>query len=164
MINHFDLKKVPPSIKEDFSEILKIINQCFSSHFKVKNDLFYELSFVSEKQSLQLNSSLRNKEYVADVISVCLWENAEIITPLLGEIFICSKKIAKDAIKYDVNFWYLLIRMIIHGLLHLLEFDHEQSDAYEYVTLTIQEHIVNKVIETAKKKIWKNQELLSLLG
>lgn len=72
MINHFDLKKVPPSIKEDFSEILKIINQCFSSHFKVKNNLFYELSFVSEKQSLQLNSSLRNKEYVADVISVCL--------------------------------------------------------------------------------------------
>lgn len=43
--------------------------------------------------------------------------------------------------------------MIIHGLLHLLEFDHEQSDTYEYVTLTIQEQIVNKVIKTAKKKI-----------
>ncbi|WP_027121900.1 rRNA maturation RNase YbeY [[Mycoplasma] imitans] len=163
MINHFDLKKVPKNIKEDFSKILDLVNQCFSTHFKIKNQLYYELIFVSEKESLELNSSLRNKQYVADVISVCLWENAEVVTPLLGEIFICPKKIAQDAIKYDVNYWYLLIRMIVHGLLHLLEFDHEQSDAYEYVTLTIQEQIVNKVIKTAKNKIWKNQELLSLL-
>ncbi|MDC4163642.1 rRNA maturation RNase YbeY [Mycoplasma bradburyae] len=163
MINHFEVNKIPANLKDDFDDLLKIINKNFSEHFEIKNGLFYELSFVSEAKSLELNTTLRHKEYIADVISVCLWENAEIVSPLLGEIFICSKKISKDAIKYGVGYLYLLIRMIIHGLLHLLEFDHEQSDAYEYVTLTIQDQILDKVIKEVKKKKWKNQELLSLL-
>ncbi|QZX48839.1 rRNA maturation RNase YbeY [Mycoplasma sp. E35C] len=163
MINHFDVIKPPAFLKDDLEQLLIIINNCFSAHFKIKDKLYYELNFISEARSLELNTSLRNKQYVADVISVCLWENVEIVSPLLGEIFICSKKIAKDAKKYQVGYLYLMIRMIIHGLMHLLEFDHEQSDAYEYVTLNIQDKILNQVIKKIRKCVWKNQELLSLL-
>ncbi len=44
---------------------------------------------------------------------------------LLGDIVICSQRASSQAEDYGVTFHDELLRLIIHGLLHLLGYDHE---------------------------------------
>ncbi|WP_052663529.1 rRNA maturation RNase YbeY [[Mycoplasma] testudinis] len=131
----------------DFLRLFKIVNEQVSLAFEIKIDLFYEISFISEASSQKFNNKYRKKDYVADVISIPLWENQAFVTPLLGEIYMCLPKIKKQAKKYGVSYLSEIARMLIHGILHLLEFDHEQSVTLEYVTLKIQDKIHKKVLK-----------------
>lgn len=44
---------------------------------------------------------------------------------LLGDIVICTQRASGQAEDYGVTFHDELLRLIIHGLLHLLGYDHE---------------------------------------
>lgn len=46
----------------------------------------------------------------------------------LGEIIICLREVKKNAKRYGVDFKAELVRVLIHGLLHLFGYDHEQSE------------------------------------
>jgi len=72
--------------------------------------------FVDEKEMKRLNKEYRNIEDVTDVLSFNL--DAE---SFLGEIYICPKYVEKTAEKYEEE----IIRLIVHGILHLLGFEHK---------------------------------------
>lgn len=44
---------------------------------------------------------------------------------LLGDIVICIPEAASQACTYGVTFYDELLRLLLHGLLHLLGYDHE---------------------------------------
>lgn len=44
-----------------------------------------------------------------------------------GELVLCPAVIRRDAAKYGITFKAELYRIFIHGLLHLLEYDHEKD-------------------------------------
>lgn len=46
----------------------------------------------------------------------------------LGEIIICLSEVKKNAKKFNSSFEKELNRVLIHGILHLLRYDHEKSD------------------------------------
>lgn len=70
------------------------------------------LVFVGETRAKHLNVSLRNKDYVPNVLSYTVGEKS-------GEIIICPAVATKQAPEYDLlpSTFYLLL--FIHGLLHL---------------------------------------------
>lgn len=72
--------------------------------------------FVDEKEMQRLNEEYRNIDDVTDVLSFNL--NAE---GFLGEIYICPQYIKKTVEKYEEE----LLRVIIHGILHLLGYEHK---------------------------------------
>lgn len=72
--------------------------------------------FVDEKEIQRLNKQYRNIDDVTDVLSFNL--DAE---GFLGEIYICPEYIKKTVEKYEEE----LIRVTIHGILHLLGFEHK---------------------------------------
>lgn len=144
-------------------KLIEIIDLEISRLFKIKINIFYEISFLSKKKILLINQKLRNKNYVADVISIPFWEeennfwfennehinlknNSRLITNLIGEIYLCSWQIRNNAKKYGVSYISELSRMIIHGILHLFEFNHEISETMEYITLNIQDKINSNVL------------------
>ncbi len=45
-----------------------------------------------------------------------------------GDIFICVPQIKRQAKEYGVTYTEELIRMTVHGVLHLLGFDHEKEE------------------------------------
>lgn len=47
--------------------------------------------------------------------------------PYLGEILIAPGVIKKNASKYRVSFKYEMSRVLVHGILHLLGYEHEKS-------------------------------------
>lgn len=148
-------------------KLIEIIDFEISRLFKIKVNLFYDISFLSKEKILLLNQKLRNKNYVTDVISIPFWEedynfwfennktmslkiNNRLITSLIGEIYLCAWQIKNNAKKYGVSYISELSRMIIHGILHLIEFDHEISETMEYITLSIQDKIHLNVLNWYK--------------
>jgi len=72
--------------------------------------------FVDEKEIRRLNKQYRNIDDVTDVLSFNLDSEG-----FLGEIYICQEYIKKTVEKYEEE----IIRVIIHGILHLLGFEHK---------------------------------------
>ena len=72
--------------------------------------------FVDEKEMQRLNKQYRNIDDVTDVLSFNLDTEG-----FLGEIYICPKYVKKTVEKYEEE----IIRLIVHGILHLLGFEHK---------------------------------------
>ena len=74
---------------------------------------------VSPQKMRKLNKAYRGKDKVTNVLAFSGGKEA------LGEIVLCPFVIAKDALEYKISFKRAISWMFVHGLLHLLGYDHE---------------------------------------
>src|SRR5574343_1318107 len=81
------------------------------------------LAFVSKEEIKKLNSKFRKKNKPTDVLSFNINEKN-----YLGEIVICPEIVKLNAKKYKVSVKEELIKMFVHGILHLCGYDHEISE------------------------------------
>lgn len=87
---------------------------------KIKN-ISFSLILIDNDEAKKLNKDFRNKDKIPDVLSFPFNEK-ESNTTILGDIFITPKELKK---KYTLRDGYL--KLLIHGLLHLLGYDHIQD-------------------------------------
>lgn len=90
--------------------------------------------FLSEARMKKINKQFRGKNKATDVLS---FEGTEINS--LGELLLCFpvlKRQAKDAGHGPAD---ETLYMLIHGLLHLLDYDHERSSAEERLMFRLQD-------------------------
>ncbi len=132
--------------KKQLSQYEKILNKIASKVFEITNntdrkEIIFDCSFVSENKIQEINKDFRHKDYVTDVISFALWDSG-IKTDLLGELYICYKKIQEQAKKYNHSFKRELCFLFVHGLLHLLGYDHE-NESDEKKMFSLQEEILD---------------------
>ena len=73
------------------------------------------LAFVSKEEIKKLNRKFRKKNKPTDVLSFELKDGK-----YLGEIIICPEVVKENGEK--------IMRIFIHGILHLLGYDHEKSE------------------------------------
>jgi len=77
------------------------------------------LAFVSKEEIKKLNKKFRKKNKPTDVLSFGL--NQE---NFLGEIVICPEIVKENSLKYGIDFKKEMMRVFVHGILHLLGHDH----------------------------------------
>jgi len=96
---------------------------------KLSTDEEYEcvIRLVQEKESEQLNSEYRSKNKPTNVLSFT-YDDLE---TYLGDIVICLPVVEREAQEQNKSFLHHLQHMIVHGLLHLLGYDHEQNGEAE---------------------------------
>jgi len=82
------------------------------------------LAFVDKEEIRQLNKNFRKKDKPTDVLSFALSEDG-----YLGEIVICPDIVKENAKKYGVSVEYETMKVFVHGILHLLGYDHEKTSA-----------------------------------
>lgn len=70
----------------------------------------------------QLNYKYRKLDRTTDVLSF-VWDEPE----LLGEIYIAKEQVKKQAPLYNNSYYNELKRVLIHGLLHLCGYDHNNT-------------------------------------
>jgi len=123
----------------------------FLNYFEISENFIFYLHSVSEQQSKSLNIHFFKKDTPADVLTVPLYRNFDEIKKLdknnveiLGDLFIYRKLIKHNALKYKKTMIEELQLVLIHGLLHLVGFSHENEDRLK--------KIENKILE----KVWKN--------
>lgn len=99
------------------------------------------LSFVEAEEIQELNKNYRHKDYVTDVLSFPT--SSEFTTePNLGDIVICVTKAQEQALEHGHELKLELIFLFIHGLLHLLGYDHENDEAKAKEMFSLQNQIL----------------------
>ncbi len=100
-----------------------------------------QLVFLSKKQARELNHQFRGKDYATDVLSF------ESLDPdSLGELVLCPDILKQQAQEHDLSFRDELCYMVLHGLLHLLGYDHEASEKEAKIMFQLQDHIFKKAL------------------
>ena len=91
------------------------------------------LSFVDDENIKQLNKQYLGRDKATNVISFSLREGeyGNINPQILGDIVISVETAQRDAIKENLTFTQELEFLIIHGVLHLLGYNHENTTKIE---------------------------------
>jgi len=96
---------------------------------KIKGDL--SVVFACQARMKSINKKYRGKDKATDVLSFgykTKIQNPKLLDKeLLGEIVICPDIVKKNAKKFDLDYNKELTRALIHGILHILGYDHEKS-------------------------------------
>ena len=108
--------------KDEVAEILSSI--CVSHGYGKEYTL--SVHVVSESSIRRLNLESRGKDSSTDVLSFPLSPNEkEFGEKCLGDIFICPAVIRSQAGEFGVTYREEYVRMLVHGTLHILGFDHD---------------------------------------
>ncbi|MDH4231254.1 MAG: rRNA maturation RNase YbeY [Nitrospirota bacterium] len=87
--------------------------------------------FVNSRRMKLLNTRYRKISKDTDVLSFPLMDRDLYHRPvILGDIVISVPRALKQAEEFGVPFYDELLRLLIHGLLHLVGYDHEVN-AYQ---------------------------------
>jgi len=105
---------------------------------KNKKEAGLSVVLVGEGRMRKLNRRYRKKNKVTDVLAFDQNQKSKIKNqkfPILhgnkvelGEIVICLREVKKNAKKYNLDYKKELARVLIHGILHLLGYEHEKSE------------------------------------
>ncbi len=84
----------------------------------------------TEDEIQRLNRDYRDKDSVTDVLSFPAWEGEELIAPpgFLGDIMICLPRAKEQAETYGHSLMRELCFLTVHGMLHLLGYDHMNEE------------------------------------
>ena len=77
--------------------------------------LSVDYSFVDKKQMIKINKKHLKHNYLTDVLAFDYSENSKI----QGDVFVSEEKVRANAQEYSQDFSIELMRVMIHGLLHL---------------------------------------------
>lgn len=128
----------------DFLTLLKTDLENILIQFNKKS---YECSvfFCADDHILKLNKQYRNKNTTTDVLSFAQHEGE--IFPgqnlLLGDIVISTETAERQAQEFGIDYEEELARLSIHGLLHLLGFDHERGPEDEFIMFQLQDQLMD---------------------
>ncbi|MCC6815340.1 MAG: rRNA maturation RNase YbeY [Saprospiraceae bacterium] len=84
------------------------------------NQYIEEINFVlcSDEYILQINRDHLHHDYYTDIITFPYQ-----IDPIVADIYISIERVRENALLYEVKEEHELLRVIIHGILHILGFE-----------------------------------------
>ena len=133
----------------------KILNKVFKSTLKMEKvkNAFFSVVLVDAQKIQNINRDYRGKDKVTDVISFAFEDNDKRLynnTRILGEIYICIPRMKQQAKEYGHTETRELAFLGVHGLLHLLGYDHMKKEDEE-VMFAKQELVLNEYSETKRR-------------
>ena len=99
------------------------------------------LLLVSNRKIRTLNAKFRGKNQPTDVLSFPLEERLPTGVRLLGDVVISLQQAQKQAREKRKDFAHEVEWLLIHGILHLLGYDHERSRKDERIMRTMERKI-----------------------
>lgn len=132
------------------------IKKVLKRALKLENvhNAYFDVILVDEKMIQDINREYRNIDKVTDVISFAFEDNDKKSynnIRILGEIYICIPRMKMQAEEYGHSETRELSFLAVHGLLHLLGYDHMDKED-EKVMFGKQELILNGFNKTKRSK------------
>jgi probable rRNA maturation factor len=95
----------------------------------LRKDLNFELSsliinFVSATKITLINSEFLDHHYSTDIIT---FNYSDSVTVIDSELYISTDDALENAVKFKVSFEEEIIRLVIHGILHVSGYDDKLS-------------------------------------
>jgi probable rRNA maturation factor len=95
---------------------------------------------VDGEEMTQLNQTYRHKDGATNVLSFPFEAPAQVPLPLLGDVVICEPVVAREAQQQNKTLMQHWAHMVVHGVLHLLGYDHiteAQAEQMEQLEIDI---------------------------
>ncbi|MBP6562713.1 MAG: rRNA maturation RNase YbeY [Neisseriaceae bacterium] len=99
------------------------------------------IMICDEAEARQYNHDYRGKDYATNVLSFALNEGDDFASMmpeavgaakvLRGDMVLCTDVVAKEAAEQNISLTAHYAHLVIHGVLHLMGYDHEQDDEAE---------------------------------
>ncbi|MGA1046783.1 MAG: rRNA maturation RNase YbeY [Minisyncoccia bacterium] len=116
----------------DYSSLIALCVDIFSQNIDRKfQNTTVSVAIVSENTIQHLNAQYRNNDKVTDVLSFNLMSDYSTEDMTLGEILICYNKALLQAQELGHSIEYEIATLCIHGLFHLIGYDHQTDDDYQ---------------------------------
>ena len=100
-----------------------------------KPDAIVNLKFLSDEDIKILNQKYRNKSMPTNVLSFKNDDISKVHTNEIGDIAISYEYAAREAEKKKKTFHDHIMHLTLHGILHLLGYDHKLESDAEYMEL-----------------------------
>lgn len=120
------------------------------------NTIVFDILFCDSEKTHTMNRDYRDKDYPADIITFAIFADSSDDEKFifdgeinLGEIIIALDKVEKNAIEKGCTRERELNFLIAHGMMHLLGFDHQTEEEYNFIVKS-QEDALSLV-----KGLWK---------
>jgi probable rRNA maturation factor len=120
--------------KKSFSQVAKKVLKGENRRTEI-----FSLAFVDKDEIKELNKKFRKKNKATDVLSFELREGKS-----LGEIVICPDVVKENAEKHGVKSKDEMMKVFVHGILHLCGYDHEKSKKQEAIMEEKQNYYLSK--------------------
>ena len=91
------------------------------------NNVMFNIIIINNDKIHELNKEYRNIDRPTDVITFAFEDNKNVEVPnirVLGDIYISYDKVKSQALEYNHSIKREICFLAIHGLLHLLGYDH----------------------------------------
>jgi len=114
-------------------------------HLKIENPLL-NVVIVDNERIREINKTYRNKDAVTDVISFAFEEVKDVDyedVRFLGEIYISYERCKEQASDFGHSVRREFCYLAVHGLLHLLGYDHMEEEDKK-VMRALEEEILNE--------------------
>lgn len=120
--NNSDFKRINKSFLIEVAEVVL-------KKEKVSKKAEISIAIINSKEMHNLNLQYRKKDKPTDVLSFgSIKDFLTVESFTLPEIIICPDEVKKNAEEYKVSFKNELVKVMIHGILHLLDYDHEKNE------------------------------------
>ena len=121
--------------KKNFPYFKKYISKTVSHtfeviDFKITQDISVTFFLTSNKKIKELNLKYRKKNKPTNVLSFPM-QSSYMNQYLLGDIVLASQTLLKESIETKIRKYDYLCKMTIHGMLHLLGYDHQTEDQFK---------------------------------
>ena len=127
---------------KDFENAYENIAKAAVSELKLGGDAEVEISFFSEEEIRELNARTRGIDKITDVLSYPALEEIKEFNKqnypfdtddetgrvFLGSIVICTRRAVAQAHEYGHSLQREMTYLFVHGLLHLLGYDHVEEE------------------------------------
>lgn len=132
-----DLKDYYPYLEEYYQKTLEVL--------QIEDNFVLSLIICGPITIKRINRDYRNKDAVTDVISFALLDNEDAVEYEdcieLGDIFINRQRVFSQAKEYGHSVKREFVFLFVHGLLHLLGYDHMNKEDEEKM-FSLQRQIV----------------------
>lgn len=129
---------------ENYEYLNEVIDYTLKK-LKVENSVF-DIIFIDDEKMHEMNKEYRGIDRTTDVLSFALNDNKHIDTYInsLGDIFISIPKMISQSKEYEHSEKRELSFLTVHGLLHLLGYDHMEKED-EIIMFGLQKEILDEL-------------------
>lgn len=106
----------------DKSEILRLAKLVLKGENKESESV--SIAFISPEEIHQLNKQFRRKDKPTDVLA---FERNPEMAQDVAEVVVCPEVVKEKTKDSELSFEKELANTLIHGILHVLGYDHERS-------------------------------------
>ena len=129
---------------ENYEYLNEVIDYTLNK-LKVENSVF-DIIFIDDEKMHEMNKEYRGIDRTTDVLSFALNDNKHIDTYInsLGDIYISIPKMISQSKEYEHSEKRELSFLTVHGLLHLLGYDHMEKED-EIIMFGLQKEILDEL-------------------